>query len=84
MTRLTFTMYRLLSQRLLLCNEAILASYPFLGSLLLREGEGCTLHFRTPDPRSKNTKHHKSNAESEHVYCSIISIPTVTWRQQIV
>ena len=56
MTHLTFTMYRLLSQRLLLCNEAILASYPFLGSLLLREGEGCILHFRTPDPRSKNTK----------------------------
>ena len=37
---LTFTVHRLLSDRLLCCNKAILASYPFLGFLLLREGVG--------------------------------------------
>ena len=40
----------------LCCNEAILASYPFLGLLLLREGQGCILHFRTPDPKSEKSK----------------------------
>ena len=70
----------MLSDRLLCCNEAILASYPFLDLLLLREGKGCTLRFVTPDPRRKKSKlkkwqgGHKSNAESKHIYCSFISI----------
>ena len=31
-------------------------TYPFLGLLLLEEGQGCTLHFRTPDPRSEKSE----------------------------
>ena len=46
----------MLSDRLLCCNEAILASYPFLDLLLLREGKGCTLRFVTPDPRRKKSE----------------------------
>ena len=62
-------MHYMLSDRLLCCNEAILASYPFLDLLLLREGNFCTLHFVTPRQGG-----HKSNAESKHLYCSFISI----------
>ena len=40
----------------LCCNEAILASYPFLGLLLLREGQVCILYFRTPGPKSEKSK----------------------------
>ena len=53
---LIFRVYRLLSDRFLCCNEAILASYPFLDFLLLIERQGCTFHFVTPDPRSKKSK----------------------------
>ena len=52
-------MHGLLSDSLLFWKEAILASYPFLDSLLLREWQGYTLHFRTCDPRSK--KNHAQN-----------------------
>ena len=45
--RLAFTMHFLLSDHLLRRNEAILGTYPFLGLLLPREGQGCTLHFQT-------------------------------------
>ena len=37
--RLTSTVHRLLSDRWLYWKEPILASYPFLGLLLIREGE---------------------------------------------
>ena len=40
---------------LTLLKRGFLASYPFLGFLLLREGQGCTVHFRTPDPRGENS-----------------------------
>ena len=40
MPHLTFTVHRLLSDRLLCCNKAILASYPSLGFLLVREEVG--------------------------------------------
>ena len=53
-------MHRLLSDRLPCWKETILASYPFLGLLRtkenMRRAQGCTLHFRTPDPRSENSK----------------------------
>ena len=32
-----------------------LLSYPFLGLLLIRDAQGCALHFRTPDPRSEES-----------------------------
>ena len=45
--RLTFTMHFLFCDHLLRRNEAILGTYPFLGLLLPRERQGCTLHFQT-------------------------------------
>ena len=49
---LTSKVHCLLSDHLLCWKEAILASYPFLG-LLIKEAQGCTLHYRTPDSRSE-------------------------------
>ena len=37
---------------LTMLKEPILASYLFLG-LLIKEAQGCTLHYRTPDSRSE-------------------------------
>ena len=42
----TSTVYSLLSERVLCWNEAISGGNSFLGFLLLREGQGCTLLFR--------------------------------------
>ena len=50
---LTSKVHCLLSDHLLCWKEAILASYPFLG-LLIKEAQGCTLHYRMPDSRSEN------------------------------
>ena len=41
------------------------------------KAQGCTLHFRTPDPRSEKSKWpggHKSNEEFKYIYFSFISI----------
>ena len=73
---LTSTVCSLLSDRLLCWKEPILLSYPLL---LTRDAQGCTLHFRRPireakDPGLKLLGGHKFNVESEHIYCSLISI----------
>ena len=39
MPHLTSTVHRLLSERLLCLNEVTIASYPFLGFVLLRENK---------------------------------------------
>ena len=50
-----------------------LASYPFLGLLLVREAQGCTIR-EAKNPSYKWPGGHKSNAESKHTYCSFILI----------
>ena len=51
-SHLTSKVHCLLSDRFLCWKEPILASYLFLG-LLIKEAQGCTLHYRTPDSRSE-------------------------------
>ena len=58
----------LLSDRLLRWKEPILASYPFLGLLLIREAQGCTHPIReAKTPSSEWPGRHKSNAEPKHI-----------------